>query len=305
MADEPRQGFDLFRARSCYHHHAGAATLGKDLGEFLDQAAATKWQQRLRAEPQPGARTCGEEHGRNIVRRGKIHGSTLVVSLRQVAYDQLMTANRGLALFRFFFAALCLAAIASQFAYNVANIEDYKPGNFFSFFTIESNIIATVAFAVAGWFAWHGRSPRWLELLRGGATMYMAITGIIYSLLLSNIQVDTAVPWVNVVLHYTMPTVLVIDWLVDLPQRRISVRESFIFLVFPVLYLAYSLIRGPIVDWYPYPFLDPRIDGYGQVAVMSVLVAVVAFVLALVIAWSTRLRSAVPYPAALDVSNTR
>lgn len=228
-----------------------------------------------------------------------------MVSLRQVAYDQLMTANRGLALFRFFFAALCLAAIASQFAYNVANIEDYKPGNFFSFFTIESNIIATAAFAVAGWFAWHGRSPRWLELLRGGATMYMAITGIIYSLLLSNIQVDTAVPWVNVVLHYTMPTVLVIDWLVDLPQRRISVRESLIFLVFPVLYLAYSLIRGPIVDWYPYPFLDPRIDGYGQVAVMSVLVAVVAFVLALVIAWSTRLRSAVPHPAALDVSNTR
>jgi len=32
-----------------------------------------------------------------------------------------------------------------------------------------------------------------------------------------------------------------------------------IFLVYPVAYGAYSLIRGPIVDWYPYPFLDPQV----------------------------------------------
>jgi hypothetical protein len=25
-----------------------------------------------------------------------------------------------------------------------------------------------------------------------------------------------------------------------------------------VAWLAYTLVRGPIVDWYPYPFVDPR-----------------------------------------------
>lgn len=213
-----------------------------------------------------------------------------------------MMANRGLALFRFFFAALGFAAIVSQFAFNVQNIDDYKPLNFFSFFTVESNIIAAATLAIAGWFAWQGSSPRWLELLRGGATMYMAITGIVYSLLLSNVQVDTAVPWINVVLHYTMPTVLVIDWLVDLPRRRISLKESLVFLVFPVLYLAYSLIRGPFADWYPYPFLDPRIEGYGNVAVMSVLIALVAFVLAVVVALSTRLQNTVPHPVSVPAN---
>ncbi|WP_427129249.1 Pr6Pr family membrane protein [Pseudarthrobacter sp. S9] len=208
-----------------------------------------------------------------------------------------MTANRGLALFRFFFAAMCLAAVVGQFAYNVQSIPNYRPLNFFSFFTVESNFIATAALGIAGWFAWKGESPRWLELLRGAATMYMTVTGITYSLLLSNIEVDTAVPWINVVLHYTMPTVLVIDWLVDLPKARVSLRESLTWLAFPLLYLVYSLIRGPFADWYPYPFLDPRAEGYGNVAIMSVLIAVVAFVLAVVIALSTRLQNAGPHPA--------
>lgn len=207
-----------------------------------------------------------------------------------------MTANRGLAVFRFFFAALCLAALVGQYTYNIQNIADYRPLNFFSFFTVESNIIATAAFGIAGWYAWKGESPRWLELLRGAATMYMTVTGITYSLLLSNIAVDTAVPWINVVLHYTMPTVIVIDWLVDLPKNRVSLRESLIWLAFPLLYLVYSLLRGPLVDWYPYPFLDPRIEGYGNVAVMSVLIAVMAFVLAVVIAMSTKLQNTVPHP---------
>jgi hypothetical protein len=99
-----------------------------------------------------------------------------------------------------------------------------------------------------------------------------------------------------VVLHYTMPTVIVIDWLVDLPKNRVSLRESLIWLAFPLLYLVYSLLRGPLVDWYPYPFLDPRIEGYGNVAVMSVLIAVMAFVLAVVIAMSTKLQNTVPQP---------
>lgn len=128
--------------------------------------------------------------------------------------------------------------------------------------------------------------------------MYMTITGITYSLLLSNIEVDTAVPWINVVLHYTMPTVIVIDWLVDLPRKRISLKESLIWLAFPLAYLVYSLLRGPFANWYPYPFLDPRIEGYGHVVFMSVLIAVLAFVLAVVIALSTKLQDTVPHPAA-------
>jgi hypothetical protein len=46
-------------------------------------------------------------------------------------------------------------------------------------------------------------------------------------------------------------------------------------LIYPMLYLVYSLIRGPIVDWYRYPFLDPdEAGGYLGVALYSVGITV-------------------------------
>ena len=45
-----------------------------------------------------------------------------------------------------------------------------------------------------------------------------------------------------------------------------------LWLIFPAVYLVYSLCRGPIADWYPYPFLDPDHGslGYWNVAITSV-----------------------------------
>ena len=102
------------------------------------------------------------------------------------------------------------------------------------------------------------RSSVWLSQLRGAATLYMGITGMIFSLLLSGADVQTPIPWVNSTLHYVFPLFIVIDWLVDRSVRPLSFRQGLIFLAYPVAYGVYSLIRGPIVDWYPYPFLDPR-----------------------------------------------
>lgn len=130
-----------------------------------------------------------------------------------------MTPNRGLALFRFWFALLGFLAILFQLAHLLQNVPGASAGNFFSYFTIQSNIIAFITLAIAGRYVWKGESPRWLELLRGAATIYMTITGIVYNLLLSNIDVNTPIPWINVVLHYTIPTIMVIDWLVDLQNQ--------------------------------------------------------------------------------------
>ncbi|MET3811478.1 Pr6Pr family membrane protein [Arthrobacter sp. UYEF3] len=208
----------------------------------------------------------------------------------------MTTRNRGLALFRFWFAALGLLAVTVQLTHLLTNVPGASAANYFSYFTIESNVIAIITLAIAGTCAWTGQNPRWLDLLRGAATIYMTITGIVYSLLLSNIDVNTPIPWINVVLHYTMPTIMVIDWLVDLPKTRIPLRTSLIWLGFPLLYLMYSLARGPIVGWYPYPFLDPRIGGYAAVATMSLAIAAGALVFAAIAALSTRLHALTTVP---------
>ncbi len=201
-----------------------------------------------------------------------------------------MARERWISLFRYGFALLGLAGLTAQYLYNVANIPDYKPANFFSFFTVESNIIAVVSLLISATYAWRGTVPRWVHYVRGAATIYMTVTGVTYSLLLRNVQVDTAVPWVNLVLHYIIPIVMIVDWLIDLPPFRIRVGSAMVWLIYPILYLAYSLIRGPLVDWYPYPFLDPRPEGYVPVIITSIGIAIGAFVLALIMSWTTRLR---------------
>jgi hypothetical protein len=40
-------------------------------------------------------------------------------------------------------------------------------------------------------------------------------------------------------------------------------------LLFPVSWLTYTLVRGVIWDWHPYPFVDVSAHGYARVALNS------------------------------------
>ena len=187
---------------------------------------------------------------------------------------------------RLLMALAVVAAIITQLANTISN--GFSVVNFFSFFTIQSNIIGAIAVTTAALAGPAIRGSVWLSQLRGAATLYMGITGMIFSLLLSGADVQTPIPWVNSTLHYIFPLFIVIDWLVDRSVQPLTFRQGLVFLAYPVLYGAYCLIRGPIVDWYPYPFLDPRVHGYLFVAVMMIFVAIVGLALAWLLCWTSR-----------------
>ena len=191
-----------------------------------------------------------------------------------------MSRAQVISLCRALFAALTLVAIAVQMV-DLAGKGILNPVNYFSYFTIDSNLIA-VAVLLAGATAWDGASPRRLDILRGAAVVYMSITGIVFTLLLSNTDVDTAIPWVNTVVHELMPLVILADWLLAPPTARLNMRQGVLWLSFPLLWIAYTLIRGGIVNHYPYPFLNPANGGYASVSVycIGILVAmlIVCFV---------------------------
>jgi hypothetical protein len=92
-------------------------------------------------------------------------------------------------------------------------------------------------------------------------------------------------PWVDTVVHRIMPIAVIADWLIDSPGLRIPFRTSLVWLTYPLLYAAYTLIRGAIVGWYPYPFLDPANGGYGSVAVYIVGILAFGILLCAAIAW--------------------
>jgi hypothetical protein len=116
--------------------------------------------------------------------------------------------------------------------------------------------------------------------IRGAAVLYMTTTGIVYALLLRDVDVQTPA-YANWVLHVIVPILVIVEWLLA-PERT---TRAWIWLSFPLAYVAYTLLRGPIVDWYPYPFLDPRQNGSGEVLLSSVFVAVVIAALAYAVSW--------------------
>lgn len=187
------------------------------------------------------------------------------------------------------FALLGFSAVVTEIA-TLIERDLFNPFNFFSYFTIQSNIFAfTILFVSVIATASNRRSSK-LNLLRGAATLYMVITGIVFAVLLAGVEgsILTAAPWDNIVLHYIMPVVLLVDWLVDKPNKSIAFKNSLVWLVYPVAYVIYSLTRGHFVDWYPYPFLDPNTNGYAGVLLTGLGIAALTIILMYILARSTR-----------------
>ncbi len=185
--------------------------------------------------------------------------------------------------YKIFFAALIVAAIVGQLEHSLQN-SNFNLVNFFSYFTIQSNIFAAVMLLIsADLLFWKRKRDHEQEMLRGAATLYMVTTGIIYGLLLSNDKVQITLPWVNDILHRLLPLVMLFDWLYDGPVRKITAKQSLLWLVYPVIYLVYSLIHGSFAHWYPYPFLDVTEHGYLTVLINSLVIAAVVAGLALIL----------------------
>ena len=150
-----------------------------------------------------------------------------------------------------------------------------NPANFFSFFTVESNLVAVVILILSALALAYGKQGKRMAILRGANTLNMIVVGIVFTLLLSGLDVQlTAVPWDNIVLHYIIPVVVALDWFIDPPKVYIAFKQALVWMVFPIAYLLYSLIRGHFVDWYPYPFLNPTKNGYSKVALTCLVIAV-------------------------------
>jgi len=186
--------------------------------------------------------------------------------------------------FRLVFAALSLAAVATQFI-TVTLAKGHSVVNFFSYFTNLSNIIISVVFIVSAIRLITGRAPTTTDTaIRGAAVVYIAFVGLVFNTLLRDVDLGDLIPWVNAIVHFALPIAAVVDWLVWPPRRRLPFRVTFLWMIFPAIYVAYSLIRGAITGFYPYPFFSPaQPGGHGGVALYCLVMLVGFFVLAFVI----------------------
>jgi hypothetical protein len=125
--------------------------------------------------------------------------------------------------------------------------------NTFAFFTVQSNLIvgATTLMLVLQ----PNRSSPVFATFRLIGVVAITVTGVVYHVALASLlDLQGWDQLGNQLVHTVVPVLAVVGWLVLGPRGLTSARIACWSLAFPVLWLGFTLIRGAIVHWYPYPY---------------------------------------------------
>ena len=142
---------------------------------------------------------------------------------------------------------------------NAANGDSAIRGvvNTLSYFTVLTNLIValvTTASALRGELDSFLTRPGTMTAV----AVYIFVVGLVYSLFLRSIWDPTGLQLVaDVALHDVVPVLYVLYWL-----------------IYPLAYFAYVLVRGEIIGKYPYWFADPTVLGYPRTFANSALLLV-------------------------------
>lgn len=150
--------------------------------------------------------------------------------------------------------------------------------NFFSFFTVLSNVAVAVTIGLLA--VNPTRRSTLFRVLRLDGVVAIAVTGVVFHLTLAQLRELTG--WnavADFILHTLSPTLGVVGWLVLGPSLQITTRVVRLSVIAPVIWLGYALVRGTLVqdrfgnDYYAYPFINVQEHGYPVVLVNVALVA--------------------------------
>jgi hypothetical protein len=165
--------------------------------------------------------------------------------------------------------------------------------SFFSYFTVLTNtLVATVLTceltpresAARRWFL-----QPWVS---SGIAVSIAVVGLAYNVLLRHLWHPQGWQWLaDELMHDVMPLLFLAYWWCCVPKGALRLRHIAAWVIYPVVYFAYSLWRGHLLAVYPYPFIDVEKLGYPQVFVNAGGVLVGFVVIALVLIGLDRWRA--------------
>jgi hypothetical protein len=154
----------------------------------------------------------------------------------------------------------------------------------FSFFTILTNIGAVLVYTSL-------LSPTgypWLPAFAGtrvqaGVAVSIALVFIIYATVLAQLwQPQGLFLLCDVLLHYVTPVLFVLWWLISGADGRTRWSDISWWVLYPIAYLIYALVRAPLAGEVPYPFLDVAKNGAASVAISAAAITGLFLVLCVV-----------------------
>ena len=181
--------------------------------------------------------------------------------------------------------ALCVIAGVALSVYSAVKNPGYfhsgieRGFNAFAFFTIDSNLIVggtTALLAIR-----QDRTSVTFGTFRLIGLVAITVTGVVYHVALASIfDLDGIDQLGNQLVHTVVPLLAVLGWLMFGPRGLTSRRIAWLSLLFPVCWMAFTLIRGAVIHWYPYPFINVVAIGYAKAALNSFWVALLLLGLA-------------------------
>lgn len=162
---------------------------------------------------------------------------------------------------------------------------------FFSYFTILTNLLVAIALSnmlrrpgsrVGKFFASAGTQT--------AIALYIGVVGLVYSVALRHIWNPTG--WQLVadrVMHDMVPIFYILYWAFLAPKERLPWTNAFWWLLYPAIYCIYVLIRGAVVQVYPYHFIDKNLLTWPQLLINIAILMVVFLGLGLMIIALNRL----------------
>lgn len=166
-------------------------------------------------------------------------------------------------------ALVALTGLGTQVA-ATASAPDGRVANLLCFFTIDSNLLVALTSALVALGVARGRlfTVLWLDALVG-----IIVTGIVYQVALAGLYDLHGLPlFADTMLHKVTPILFVLGWLLAAPRGALSWPTVWWSLLYPLAWLAFTLPRGAITGFYPYPFVDAATLGYGRVALNCVVI---------------------------------
>ena len=152
--------------------------------------------------------------------------------------------------------------------------------NVFWYFTIESNVIVGITCLLLA--VNPNRASTVFAVFRLIGVVAITVTFVVFHVALSHLlDLNTWEQTANHLQHTVVPIVAVIGWFAFGPRRLTSPRIARFTVLFPILYMIGTAIRGPLVrDWYPYPFADVQAHGYLRVTINGIWIALLFYALA-------------------------
>ena len=154
-----------------------------------------------------------------------------------------------------FVALLALASVGMRFIYDHSLSTTSAADTVWvlaRFFTILTLCLVALTFSLAA-VRRNGVAPAWLAAL----TLAVLLSGAVYHLLLAHLVSFSGLGlWADHGLHTATPVACFAWWVAFAPKETLAYRDLPVFVVWPIVYVAYALARGAQDGIYPYPFMD-------------------------------------------------